>query len=414
MKLLFVSQWFPPEPAFVPLALAESMRENGHAVTVLTGLPNYPTGRLLDGYHPWSIGKDLQHGFDVVRVPLVPSHSSSSAGRILNYLSFAITSAVGLLVLRRGADGVVVYGSPVTSALGGIVSKYLTGGRYLVMVEDIWPESLLESGMVGGNLRSRILGTVAGWFSDGVYKGADRVVAISNGMKQQLERRGLKLDRIGVVMNWAPREFEAPLRQKGPLRHRLGLGDSATILLYSGNLGATHNLELWVRAVEDTRLNSTIHLVFMGGGVARPHLEEMRESLGLENVHFLDPVEETTYVTYLGDADALIVSLAERPGLSTAIPSKIPNALAAGKVILGSVQGDAASVICSAGGLVADSATVGGIADVIYQFTRMSEGDRWQREQLAIQYYQSKMSRALGIEAMEQQLISAFDQADPP
>src|SRR6478735_2159975 len=147
MRILLITQWFDPEPTFKGLLFAKELQRLGHEVEVLTGYPNYPGGRIYDGYRIRPFQRSIVEGVPVTRVALYPSHDSSGARRLLNYGSFAVSAALASLVARR-PDVAYVYHPPGTIALPALALRVLRGVPFVYDVHDLWPETLSSTGMV--------------------------------------------------------------------------------------------------------------------------------------------------------------------------------------------------------------------------------------------------------------------------
>src|SRR4051812_6188175 len=138
MRILFVTQWFDPEPTFKGLAFARELTRLGHQVQVLTGFPNYPGGKVYAGYRVRLLQRERIEGIDIVRVPLYPSHSRSSVGRIANYLSFAAAAAfIGPAVVSR-PDVIYAYHPPATVGLPALVLRQIFRARLVYDIQDMW------------------------------------------------------------------------------------------------------------------------------------------------------------------------------------------------------------------------------------------------------------------------------------
>ena len=149
MRILILSQFFDPEPIVKGLPFARELSRRGHAVEVLTGFPNYPGGKLYPGYRlrPWQ--REVLDGIPVHRVALYPSHDGSAVRRTANYASFALSAAVAGPFLVRKPDVVYVYHPPATVGLPALVFRALRGCPVVYDVQDLWPDSVASSRMVG-------------------------------------------------------------------------------------------------------------------------------------------------------------------------------------------------------------------------------------------------------------------------
>jgi colanic acid biosynthesis glycosyl transferase WcaI len=234
IRLVFATQWYPPEPADVPESIAHAMREQGMSVEVLTGIPNYPSGDVKQGYSAARATTQVLDGMPVHRVPLYPSHDSSAGRRMLNYMSWALASAVlGQRSLRR-ADVALVYSSPATAALPTMVARLLWRTPYVLLIQDVWPDSIFASGFLAG-ARTRWIHQLVDVFVQNSYAHAAHIVVISPGMTDLLIDRGVPQDKISVVYNWLPDSETTPSSHaEGQLlRELLRLQRDERVFLYA-------------------------------------------------------------------------------------------------------------------------------------------------------------------------------------
>ena len=410
LRVLFISQWFPPEPYLLPLDIAQSLQAAGCEVTVLTGIPNYPSGSVVPGYHAWKGMRETIGGLQVVRAPLFPSHDLSGLKRAVNYLSFSTASAIRALAPSVKFDVSLVFSSPITAAAPAWLAHRLRHIPYVMMVQDLWPNVVYESGLLGaGDHPTLRRGLDASCLN--IYRSASECFAITPGMKQSLIDMGVPADKVQLFWNWGPAEGKSAAPITPALRDVIGAGANDAVLVYAGNMGSTHELHAWVEAVADREQTAStqrpVHLVFLGDGVVRPELERLAQSRGAKRVHFLGRVDDETFLAFRNDADANIVSLIPSPVFDTSMPSKIPDTLAHGGLIIGAVRGDAAQLITEAGGIVAAETSPSAIAQAIDEFASLSPQDITERKERGRNLYAHRMSREVGTHALVQALESA-------
>lgn len=403
---VFVCQWYPPEPAEVPRSIAMSLAALG-PIEVLTGVPNYPTGVVAAGHRAWELRVEQSDGLRVLRTPLYPSHDSSALKRMANYLSWAVSSSLlGQRRLRR-AEAVLVYSSPATAALPAMVARTLWGTPYVLLVQDVWPDSIFASGFLPGRAGRLVRGAMSA-FVNRTYALADHVAVISPGMADLLESRGVPRDKLSVVYNWVPEEDDpspAGTDTVAPLRERVGLDADDVAFLYAGNHGHAQNLDAVVEAfLEHTPANA--HLVLLGQGVAKQTLRD--RARGASTVHFLDPVPRAEAQVLLHQADVSVVSLADEPLFAVTMPSKVQSGLATARPLLVVVRGDAAKVVEEAGaGLAATPGDPLSIGAAVETLTKMSAEERRQRGEAGREVYRAQMSRAIGARRLHDLLTQA-------
>ena len=191
MEIGVFSQWYEPEPAPIPSVLARELGKRGHSVKVLTGFPNYPQGRIYDGYRMAWRHDSMVSGVPVRRVALVPSHGPSTVGRLANYGSFATTAALWGTGFLKGVDGLWVSNSPPTVGLPTWIIKARYRPRVVLHIMDVWPESLVASGF-GSILKWRWLDRALDQWLSATYRTADSIACSSRTQIELLARRGVE------------------------------------------------------------------------------------------------------------------------------------------------------------------------------------------------------------------------------
>lgn len=344
MRILLLTQFFDPEPAAIPgMPLASWLLDRGHEVEVVTGFPNYPGGKVYPGYPVRLFRREDYAGVRVNRVPLFPSHDRSALNRLANYASFGLAAAtVGTLVTRR-PDVVYVYHPPATVGLPAMLWKTLRRTPFLFHVQDLWPESVMGSGMVDVGLRRKVEAAIE-WWCQRIYDSAGAIAVLSPGFKRILVDRGVPAEKIHVVANWAQEDTFFPRPQAPALASELGFAGQFNVV-YAGNMGFYQNLDVAVRAARRVRHLPNFRLVFIGVGQAEAELRRLATELGADNVRFLGrrPFREMGPITNL--ADALLVSLQDLPFFAATVPGKTQVALAAGRPVIMAVRGDAALMV---------------------------------------------------------------------
>ena len=343
MRIGFVTQWFPPEPGtVVPSAIAEGLHDAGHEVEVLTGFPNYPTGRVMDGYRVRPYQRETTaSGIPVHRAPLWPSHDSRAVARMANYLSFAAgASAVARARMPR-PDVWLVYSSPATAVVPVVRALRRHRVPYFLLIQDLWPDSVTGSGFVGGAAGATVEAVLTR-FCDATYRHAGGIGVISPGMRRVLVERGVPDRIVHDTPNWVSDDHLLPELAPDPaLRRELGL-PTGRLWMYAGNLGELQGLDALVEAFAR---RPEAHLVLMGDGVARARLEGLARRLGADNVRFTRPVPTTEVGRWLAASDIQVVSLQDTPLLRVTMPSKVQVALASARPVVAHASVEAAEVV---------------------------------------------------------------------
>lgn len=340
-RLLLLSQWFDPEPTFKGLAFAKALEARGFEVEVVTGFPNYPGGRLYDGYEIRWRHREILEGIPVTRVALYPSHDRSALRRIANYVSFGLSSAIELLTVRR-PDIIYAYHPPLTTGAAALVARYVRGIPVVYDIQDLWPDALRASGL----LPHRRLLAFAGLVSNWIHMRMDRLVVLSEGLRRVLVERGVPAERIEVIHNWCDETMIRRIPDGAPPWP----DDGRFRVLYAGSMGPAQALD----AVLDAAIllhsrGARVSFVLLGAGIDSERLRKRVVTEEISNVEFRDRVPMTDVGRYLQAAQALLVHLRADPIYDTAIPSKTQAYMALGRPLLMAVRGDTATLTRAAG-----------------------------------------------------------------
>lgn len=402
MRILIISQWFDPEPTFKGLLFARELQRLGHDVEVLTGFPNYPGGRLYDGYRIKAFQRECIDGIPILRVPLFPSHDSSARHRLLNYLSFAITATAGVFFVRR-PDVAYIYHPPATVGLPALAMKWLRGVPFVYDVQDLWPDTLSATGMINSGTALAIVG---GWMQR-IYRASAHVVVLSRGFSTALSNRGVPAEKLRIIHNWAD-ESQINLRPSSPERGReLGFEGKFNIV-FAGTMGKAQDLRTVLSAAGMLLDEPTARFVLIGGGVEVDELQREATSMGLTNVVFLPrrPIHEIG--EFLGLAEALLVHLKDDPLFEITIPSKTQAYLMAGRPLLMGVRGDAADLVLqAAAGLTFEPGQPEQLVAAVRSLMAMSNVDRSNLGANGAAFYRESLAMAAGVRRFEAVLDSA-------
>lgn len=405
----FVCQYYLPEPVTQPRWIVEALRRQGLPVRVLTGVPNYPEGRVQEGYRPWRTSLELVEGVPVRRTPLYPNHDARTALRILNYVSWAVSSAVLGQRLLNDVDVTLVYSSPATAALAAVVARKLRGAPYVLLVQDLWPDSIFASGFMPGRGTS-VVRRILKFLSDASYRNATRVIVISPGMIDVMIRRGVPRERLCLIYNWVPRRLSSTSQSADTrnIRMELDISPDDFVLLYAGNHGGAQALDNAVRGMAQFGREDGVHLVLVGDGVEKEGLSELAGTLAPGVVHFVDTMDRETLVAVMDQANAHLVSLAARPLFSVTMPSKLQAIMAEGLPVLCCGDGDMAEVVHDSGaGEVCPPGQPSAFADALLRLVALSPRELASMGQRGREYYEAHMSPEVGAAELVRQLIAA-------
>lgn len=391
MRVILLSQWYQPEPEIKVHLLARDLVRRGHEVTAITGLPNYPTGRIYAGYRvrPWPIVETMD-GVRVVRVPLYPDRSRSVARRLLNYASFATSAALFGPILSGRADVLWVHHPPLTVALPALVLSVTRNIPLVFEIQDMWPETLAATGMARSERLMRLIGRVA----DRVYRTADRITVISPGFKSNLTAKGVPEHKIEVMPNWADEDVYRPVVPEPELAERLGMKGRFNVL-YAGNLGAAQRLDNVLDAAALLRDIPDVQFVFAGEGIELRALTARAEREGLANVRFIGSFPPACVPSLAAISEVMLVHLRRDPLFEITIPSKTISSLACGRPILTVAAGDPADVVTRArAGLACPPDDPRALAECVRTLRRMTPAERSALGTAGREHYLAHFTRA--------------------
>jgi colanic acid biosynthesis glycosyl transferase WcaI len=407
MKIGIVSQWFPPEPAYLPGDLADDLAERGHEVRVLTGFPNYPDGQIYPGYRQRWGAPTRDKTISLRRVPLYANHDSSSLKRIGNYLSFAATSSAAGLRYLADVDAIYVYLSPATAAAAPALLRKLRGTPVVIHVQDLWPESVTSSPMGPQGSAGRLADRILHKAMRHIYGMSAAVAVIAPTMRDIVIARGADPATTRVVLNWADETLFRPVPATDESRQAIGHRDRCTIM-YAGTMGPFQNIQASVRAAAAVSHAHNLDLVLLGSGIAERSAETLAASLDAENVRFLGRRPAADMPALYGAADYQLVTLRDLPIFRGTIPSKLQAALACGSPVVVSVPGDCAALVENHGvGLACPPDDWRALADRFAQAAKTPPAERTDMGRRARALYEAQMSRKSGVDQLEDMLIEA-------
>jgi glycosyltransferase involved in cell wall biosynthesis len=369
MKILYVSQYFPPEmgaPAARAAELARYWVKDGHEVTVLTGFPNHPTGVVPAEYRS-KIRRLVMHekldGVNVVRTWLFPFPNRKAYERILNYSSFcASASTTGMFV---SCPDVLIATSP--QLLVGLSGWWLARTKrvpFVFEVRDLWPESLAAVGM--GNTDSmlnRSLGSVAGF----LYKRSEHVVVVTAAFKEHLiQNWRLSPEKISVVENGVESDLFCPKTNNADLRRALG-AEGKFVVGYIGTMGMAHGLETLVQAATELQKTAPDVLFLMvGEGSDKERVINRARSQGLTNMRFVGQQPREKVPEFISISDACLVLLKKSEIFKTVIPTKMLEFMSCARPVILGVDGQARKIMDQAGaGVYIEPENVAALVQVI-------------------------------------------------
>ena len=391
-KILVVTQHFWPEN-FRINDIVEGFLQDGIAVDVLCGLPNYPKGEWFPGYSAAGPFEEEWHGARLYRCKEVPRRGNTSVNIFLNYVSWPWYAAHALHRLPGGYDAVFCFNtSPVLMCWPAIRYAKKHHIPFTNYVLDIWPENLYSV----LNVKNKALRAIAQGVSDALYKKADRLIAMSEPLQQRLcQRTGMPPQKIAVIPQYCE-DFYAVPQPDAALQAQFG---GRFNLVFTGTFTPAQSLETVITAVQDARSRGAdmLHLLLVGDGMSRAALEAKVKELHAEDaVMFYGSVPATDIPKFTALADALIVCLSDSPDLGLTVPAKVASYMAAGKPVLASMNGAGNAAVAAAGGLSSPACDAAALADNLLALTRMDAAmGQSAKEYYLAHYRRSELLRKL-------------------
>lgn len=399
MRILIVSQYFWPEN-FRINDLVDELSRRGHDVTVLTGQPNYPEGRVFPAYraNPQEYAKLGE--VPVIRVPML-ARGSSSVRLMLNYLSFALSATVlGTWKLRgRRFDAIFVFQiSPITAALPAIALRRLKRAPLLMWVLDLWPDTLEAVGVVRS---PRLLGLV-GQLVRFVYDRCDRILVQSRAFTDKVAVLARGAGRIRYFPGWAESLFIDGGAAPAPAPELAAYANDFKIL-FAGNIGEAQDFPAIIDAADALRDTPNVRWLIVGDGRAATQVREEIARRGLQDrIVLLGRFPLERMPSFFAGADALLVTLRKEPIWSMTIPGKVQSYLAAGKPLLAMLDGEGGRVIEEAGaGLVAPAGDGQALAARVRRMMSLGEDERRAMGQSGASYGHREFGRQQMVDALE-------------
>jgi len=349
VNILFLTHYFPPEsnaPAARTHEHCVRWARQGHDVTVVTCVPNCPTGVVFDGYtNRWSPQVEMVDGIRVVRVWSYVAPNAGTVRRIINYLTYMVAAILASLRVRR-PDVVIATSPQFFCGWAGVWVSRLRRVPFLLEIRDIWPESI---GTVGA-IRNRAILRMLEWLERRMYLAADHIVTVGDGYRDRVLERAPVRDRTSVVTNGVDLRQFAPRPPDDDFLEQHGL-DGKFVCSYVGTIGMAHGLEVVVDAAQILRSQGRddIRFCLVGEGSQRTPLERRAQIAGVADmIRFIGRQPKELMPAILASSDACLVHLRGCELFGTVIPSKIFETMAMERPIIMGVRGEARQIVASA------------------------------------------------------------------
>ena len=344
MRILYLSQYFPPEVGATQtraLEMARGLVQAGHQVTMIAEFPNHPHGIIPPEYKGRLYERTQLDGIDVLRVWVYASPVKSFRRRMAFYLSFTFMAmAAGLLLVRGKYDFIYATSPPLFVGLTGLLLSYLRRTPFIFEVRDLWPESAVTL----GELRNQRAVQWATWLEEQCYARAKRIVVTSREIFDRLVERGYATQKLVLIRNGANVEMFQPDPIGGmALRAELDL-DGKFVLIYAGLHGLAYDLAGLIDVAIEMQQAPDIHFLLVGDGPTKADVEQKIQMHKLTNVTSVPAQSRARIPQFFNAADVSLVPMRE-PHIVGTLPIKIYDSLACGVPVIASASGEVAHVI---------------------------------------------------------------------
>jgi len=345
MHILFLTDNFPPEVNAPASRTMEHCREwvrQGHHVTVVTCVPNFPSGTIFNGYKNRLWQRETMEGVEVVRVWSYITANEGFFLRTLDYFSFMV-AAVLAAPFVRGVDVVVATSPQFFTACAGYLVSSMKRLPFVFELRDLWPESIRAVGVLKAGLILKMLECIELF----LYHRAARIISVTNSFQSALVARGVDGGKISVVINGADLDRFCPSPKDRALAVRLGI-QNKIVAGYVGTHGLAHALHTILEAADRVAQipdGKDILFLFLGDGAMKLALKAEAAARELKNVLFLDSVSKADVPRYWSLIDIAIIHLKRDPLFTNVIPSKLFECMAMGLPVLHGVAGESARIV---------------------------------------------------------------------
>lgn len=339
MNILFLTDNFPPEtnaPARRTYEHCVEWVKAGHEVTVITCAPNFPKGKVFDGYkNKWKQKENID-GIKVIRVWSYITSNSGTVKRILDYISFCITAFLASLFVKT--DLIIATSPQFFTAVGGYLSHVFKRKPWYFEIRDLWPESIRAVGAIKNPKILDLLEKIELF----LYRKADKLIVVTDSFKENMINRGIEPNKIKVIKNGIHVEAMRSVKVDAKIRKELGL-EGKFVIGYIGTHGMAHKLDFVVQASK--ALPKDVVFVLIGDGAEKAKLTSLKNKIQAEKVLMLDSVPKEEIVKYVHALDVALVNLKKSDTFKTVIPSKIFENAALEKPILLGVEGESKALV---------------------------------------------------------------------
>ena len=388
--LIYTNHYYPEQ--FKINDLVNWISKDDFEVRVITGLPNYPEGKIYKGYGPLSnfLSRSKNKKLKVNRLLLIPRMNGSYAILILNYISFFISCfifTIYLAIFKKKYDIIFVHHtSPFLISFHPIVYGLFHKTKKIIWELDLWPDTLKGIGLIKSDTLFKLIEKIIMI----TYSFYDLIMVGSKSFEKIIRKRFNK--KIIYFPNWADNDIENP--KKSPVD--FSLPKNLFRIMYTGNIGTVQNFDKLVKTIDDLK-NENIHWIFVGGGRYVSELKKIvKQNALIDNVTFISNVNIQQIPGYSNYADCMYLSLKDSDIFKKTVPAKLQTYMALGKPILAVLSGEGASVIKQANcGYVNENNNFSEFSQIVLKMSKLSEEDLNKMGKNSLNYYNRNFKSSL-------------------
>lgn len=397
MKILVVTQYFYPE-SFRVNSLCTELVNRGHDVTVLTGFPQYPQGKIYDGY---GFNKEYErewNGVKIERLKALP-RGKTPIGMLLNCLTFVQKGKKWVKICEEKFDAVYVFEvSPVTVGLPAVYYKEKFGTPIFFNVQDLWPENVEVVLGIHNKLIIKLINKIV----DKIYSASDKILCSSNGFVENIKARGVAAEKL---VFW-PQFCDNPDFTDAEKPEIYSFNDFK--IVFAGNIGEAQGLDLLLETAKRLKNRDDIKFYLVGDGRARRKLQEKAKLFALKNVVFVDKVSASEADRYIHFADCAYLSFKDNPVFNMTIPAKLQSYMACGTPILAAAGGESAEIIKKADCGFVSLRNSSEVAETVLKMLSLRDEISKMRKN-AYEFYSRNFKKENLVDCLENLMIDIFD-----
>lgn len=367
MKILVITQYFWPEE-FRINDICKGLKEAGHEVEILTGLPNYPNGKIFEGFSYFRRGPKEYENMRVRRVGMIPRGKNNSIMLALNYISFMISASIRIIpLLFKKYDRIFVFQvSPLTTAVPAIILSKIKKIPSYIYVQDLWPETFYSIVNVSNEKVRKIMKKIC----NKIYDAFDKLLIASRGYEDILVKEGIDKNKLEYFPQWAE-DFYSKDDKNEEVRDDF-------IVTFAGNIGKAQSVDTIIEAANLAKSNENIKWQILGDGSEFEYIKSLVNEYSLhKNVKLLGRKPASEMPNYFSKSDALIVTLKNEDILRVTLPAKVQSYMASGKPILAAISGEGNRIIeDSRCGLVCEAEDYVKLYENVIKLFNMSKEER--------------------------------------